>query len=472
VNRLAGIIDRGTAFLIVFPVLTFGAVQPWSMAVTGIAAFLIAAAGFRLYPPGAAGRSLPPYLRRLLLLFLALVVLSLLPLPDSLLSMIAPGTAALYRSLDDGNAGAWRSLSMTPHETVSYLWLLLACAGVFRTIAVHAVDRERVSRILRTILLTGTALAVFAVVQKVTWNGKIYWIYSVAEFAQPVGTFINRNHGAAYLGMVAAIGAAVWLYEMVRFEQNTEAPAMSVRTRAYALLTSERLRRMSLGLVAALVCSGGLFLSLSRGAMLSFAGAAAFFLLIARGRRSLRRKARFIAFIGLLLFLLIVAAGWAVIADRLDTIRQEKVIRFDVWADAVGIVKESPVLGTGLGTFVRRYPRHQTTRGELTFEHAENLYVELLAETGFAGFLTAAGAAALFGIAMYRRWRERRNTYVVIMGAGIMTALVMPLLHSLTDFHLLVPAIAMLFSIMGGLLYATVVSVGRTERQADKPTSR
>jgi O-antigen ligase len=98
--------------------------------------------------------------------------------------------------------------------------------------------------------------------------------------------------------------------------------------------------------------------------------------------------------------------------------------------------------------------------------------VELLAETGFAGFLTAAGAAALFGIAMYRRWRERRNTYVVIMGAGIMTALVMPLLHSLTDFHLLVPAIAMLFSILGGLLYATVVSVGRTERQADKPTSR
>jgi len=467
VNAQEQIIEKGLTFLIVFPVLTFGAVQTWSASAVEIAAFIIGAAGFLLYPPfQAAGRAVPRSVRWLLLLFLVVIVLSLLPLPDTLLSFIAPGTAALYRSMDDGGAGSWHSLSMTPYETISVLWLVFACAAVFRTVAVHAVDRERVFGILRTVMLTGTCLAVYAVVQKLLWTGKIYWFFPIPETARPFGTFINRNHGAAYLGMAAAVGIAMWLYEMVKFEQQTQAPALSLRTRAYAFLNSDRLKTMSLGLVSALVCAGGLFLSLSRGAMLSFAGAAVFFLLIARSRRSLRRKARFIAFISLLLFLLIVAAGWSVIAGRLETMTHEKIMRLDVWADSFQIFRESPVAGTGLGTFIRRYPAHQSGYGSIVFEHAENEYIELLVETGVVGFLAAISAAILFGGAMYRRWRERKNSFVVIMGAGLMTAMVMPLLHSFVDFHLLVPAIAMLFSIIAGLLYATVVRM----KKADKLT--
>lgn len=95
-----------------------------------------------------------------------------------------------------------------------------------------------------------------------------------------------------------------------------------------------------------------------------------------------------------------------------------------IWQIALNVWKESPVTGTGLGKLILDYlPVVQTRVDPWWPSHAHSLPLQILAETGLAGFLpflalTITGAAAL--VRSYRRTPagERMNSAAALAGLG------------------------------------------------------
>ena len=70
--------------------------------------------------------------------------------------------------------------------------------------------------------------------------------------------------------------------------------------------------------------------------------------------------------------------------ERLRTLSGAS-FRLDTWRDSLRLAASSPVLGHGLGAFHDAYPRFKRGHGIVRVEHAENDYLETLAETGAPG---------------------------------------------------------------------------------------
>jgi O-antigen ligase len=188
---------------------------------------------------------------------------------------------------------------------------------------------------------------------------------------------------------------------------------------------------------------------------------------MSRGRRSLRRKTGIIAITGFAVIMTVVVASWERIENRFEEAGiAGKINRTDVWKDSLSIIRDFPVLGSGLGTFAKIYPKYQSRSPNVLFEHAENDYVEVLADTGILGFLTAAGLLVVFFATILKAWKNRHGGFVLAVTAGGISSCAAIAVHSLTDFNMRIPANALTLSIIAGITYATVFRVkSRTSKE-------
>jgi O-antigen ligase len=122
-------------------------------------------------------------------------------------------------------------------------------------------------------------------------------------------------------------------------------------------------------------------------------------------------------------------------------------LRSDIWASAVDIYAEHPLLGVGLNNFDEAYsslPSTLSTGAQrrllhqsqiLVPPHAQNLYLNVLAEEGIVGLLCLIALAIAALVTLYRGCRVRDpagRAICMASGAGIMTLA----LHSLLDVTL------------------------------------
>lgn len=88
--------------------------------------------------------------------------------------------------------------------------------------------------------------------------------------------------------------------------------------------------------------------------------------------------------------------------------------RLDLWADALELWQQEPVVGIGLGQFVQR---SHTARGDRDAARAHHEYLQATAETGLVGVLAASAAIAPLVILMWRTMPDR-GTAVAVMALG------------------------------------------------------
>ena len=499
-NFIDTCIEKGILFLLIFTPLAFGTVQPWSVAVMEIIAFTL----FFLYlikiilkrpaPPPLPGASIPrpppsalrppssvfcpppsalrppssvfcppPYV--LCLLLFLLILFQMLPLPEALLNTISPASLATYRDFGNPPAGAFHPISLNPDATRQELFRLLGYAAVFLVIVGHYRTKEQVNSLVKTILFMGCFLVVFAIVQKMTWDGRIFWIFPVDEALRSGGgiwgPYINRDHFAGYLEMAIPLGMGLLLYRAPRVTALPEAP-LSLKMARF--MASENLTPYSLMFLCVLMMTAALFATFSRGGILAFAFSSLFFAGITRRRRSLKQKTRLLALLAAVIFVAVVLASWDRLEEKFADLERDHVSRLGVWQDCIGIMRDYPVWGTGLGTFKNAYMRYQTSMPRLLFDHAHNDYVEMLTDTGVAGFLLGAGMVLVFFRNTFRRWRQKRSMFGKCIGAGGLASLVAMALHSFVDFNLHIPANALLFTVISAITYAAIFNV--TEKSA------
>jgi len=123
--------------------------------------------------------------------------------------------------------------------------------------------------------------------------------------------------------------------------------------------------------------------------------------------------------------------------------------RMAVWRKTVDIVRDFPVLGTGVGTFQFVFPRYREATTTAFYDYAHSDYLQVLAEGGVIG-----GALLAVGILLVAQiWRRPQ---AVRAGAVLRTAcgfaVLAVALHEAVDFSLQIPANLLALTLIVGCL--------------------
>jgi O-antigen ligase len=414
-----------------------------------VAIALSSAYAFCAWPRTArgAGRAEPERgsasVERVCLLILLLLLVTLVPLPLALTRLTG---AERYRQ----NAAAAQALQQAADlnlvEAVAPTFAFTRNrAGTMRIAALAIVmigcgmlaarmaPRARPA-FLRTVVLGGAAIGVAGCValRYMPQGDTLWWVIPIRhDLPGPVACFINRNHFGGLMALLAPAAIALTITDLAH-------------------------RRWLRGLLAGccfVVLTAAVIDSRSRGAFVAYlAGLLAAPVALATTRRPL---------LGIVLGVLLCAAAGAALTARNPILRERLATFLDpsaneslqarlaAWQGTIRICGAYPVAGAGPNAFRMVYPqfRVESTRGFRT--HAENEYVQLLAETGIAGACLCMLLVVLYLRSANSAERPSGGANVLAMAAaGAAAAAAM---HAMGDFALHSPLYAAVFAALLGL---------------------
>lgn len=131
--------------------------------------------------------------------------------------------------------------------------------------------------------------------------------------------------------------------------------------------------------------------------------------------------------------------------------------RLPVWEASLNLIRQSPILGTGLGSFPPLFAAQSLMHDVESVPHAHNLLLQLYIDSGISGVALAATFAALVGAYGIRHWKassaadRRMIATFAALAAGILT-------HHLADY-LFGPALyAMAVACVVGVFAGTAIN--------------
>ena len=443
----------GTAFLvmIVLAPLPLGSNRPlwWSLLALAACVCLVAFAGLVLARRRQLSFSLNGMLAIILPATFALMwglFQSCTDVPSVLHNPIwATASYALGRPI----AGA---VSLDPHESITGVMRLTTYFAVFLLALQLGRERRFADRFLRWFVIAGVAYALYGLADHILGFDRILWLKRWAYHGFLTSTFVNRNSYATF----AALGllcAAALLLNTARDMFRGSRPRRLQLLALIETLTGPA----TLPLAASLILGIALLQTGSRaGTFSAFAGLVV--MLIAAARAGLLRSRQALVVIALLVgsgVLFIAITGTAVV-DRLDsaTMESDKSARAELYAMTERAIADQPVLGTGLGTFPEVFSiyRPQSFDPFVLPSKAHNSYLSNALELGIPATLLLLLALALVGaIAFQGLRRRRRGQMFPVLG---LSAMVTVALHSLVDFSLEIPAVAVAYAAIAGVCCA------------------
>lgn len=457
-------------FLIVFTPLAFGTMELWSVTVMECIAFMALAVWLVKMTYEGELTFCKLWVNIPIAIILGLILLQLLPLPPKVLGLISPKTFHIYKetipdwpqhapfetirntSSELGihmpaheNLSSAMDISLYPHVTQNELLKVLTYLFLFYIVINNFKDRRTLERLTVIITMMGFLLAVFGLIQYFTWNGKIYWFRELRYGGAPFGPFVNRNHFAGYMEMVIplTIGNLVARTLQIRSPH----PGLGSREKALAFFSRETSLVVFL-YSAVIIMMLSLIFTLSRGGILSLLVGIIIFASLMPKRK---RLTPIFAILGVIFLL---GAGQEMVVARFFNIGP--LGRYSYWEDSVGIFKDFPILGTGLGTFPWIFRMYQSTEPDVFVDYAHNDYIQLLVEMGFLGLFAALGACVLYFIYVVSLLGRRVSTYTKAMVCGGIASLGTILAHSVVDFNLHIPSNALLATLIAALTLGLV----------------
>jgi O-antigen ligase len=380
----------GLCFMLFFAILSFGAVETWSVSI-------VEAGAAMLFLGWAAGQ----------------VISGELEIQAS--PLYAP--AFLFAAVVAAQLG----FGLTAYRYATLIASLEYLAyGIVLFLTLQSLTNERSAKaLLWALAWFGFGLAVFAIAQDLTANGKIYWVRTLHNGGSIFGPYVNHDHYAGLMEMLAPFPIVLSLGSLIRGG-----------------------KRVLVGF-AGVVMAGTIVLSQSRAGTASFLVEMGVLLGLLVWRK---RNGRIAASVGAICLMVLAFVAWLGTAALWHHFTElQDWMRLAITKDGLRMFWHKPVLGWGLGTFTIAYPEFRSFYTNLFVNAAHNDYVQVLAETGFIGF----AAVLWFIVEVYRAglgnmegwsrdWPRALGLAALIGCTGL-------LVHSFFDFNLQIPANACMF---------------------------
>ena len=430
--------------------LSFGGASPWAATPFALGCVLLAIAAPREVRTLHEVR----WLDTALLALVGGTILQFVPMPESWVARLSPGTTSLtallrldLHPLQAGQRAAG-TLSVDPRATLWGAALLIATVLLFWVCRRLFLDGG-IRKMVRAIAWTGLALAFVAIVQRATAPKTIYWIWqSSVEGAEPFGPFVSRNHFATWVIMAVPL---CWGYVMARMETRVR----DDRPRARVVRLLEFFDARTTWLVTAgSLMTLALVTSLSRSGLLGLGAAFLFTLVLTRGADAVdrRRRAWLITFVLLSAALIVAWANLGAVVARLDeTLSGGLTERRLIWRETGPILRDFWLAGTGVGTYGSAMLVYQQSARAFYFNQAHNHYLQLAAEGGLLlAVPTIVALVFLARLARRRLSRDRAGLYWIQAGAA--AGLVAVAVQSLWETGLRMPANAALAAVLAAIV--------------------
>lgn len=409
---------------LIFAPLAFASVEPWALGLLQAAFFALAA---RVYIKGLHVHTNPLY-KNLIPAVLAITAIALLQSLNQ--NPVTAPSATLFT--------AWRPATLS----AAHLWLFYA--AVLFVVPQLINTPERFRRLMWTIFIMGTIVALLGMLQKTGDNTFIYGLRKVA--GQPFGPFVNRDHGAHFLAISAMCGLGLF------FSGLRPLFAQQSHTRLFDLLAVQFIKLVMLSaLIYGIVHAG------SRGGGHSFAAAAAITGFAAAAALRPRRQKT----IAITLMTLAVAVYGVILAnnERMAGMKAgdwdgSVKARFSMYDSSRRMLADFPAFGVGLKAVEHAFPAYKEdffTDSQLV-RHVHSDWIELFLQSGLAGGLIYLAGLLAALIHFFRSWRSNSSFTLKCMQGGAIGAVIAACGHNLVEFGSQMPANALAFyAIIGAL---------------------
>jgi O-antigen ligase len=341
----------------------------------------------------------------------------------------------------------------------------LTCGAIFLMARALCRDRER-ARLLLLIFVAGAILVVaYGVLMQVTTHScylgsylKKVGAYESTDYCVMSGTFVSSNSFGCYCGMGMVAAMALIFAGRRRKGDQPYGYDEDDEEGIVASLTGFRVTMLAV----CLLLLGGLLYSASRaGLAATLASAAALAVLMLRGRwRSRPDLVRIFVAISVVVGIIVLVIAGNTIVDK--AIRaSDGGDRMQIWRASLQAVRMSPWLGWGLGSFADIYAIVQPMTLPIPNDLAHSTPLETIVEVGVPMALVGFAIVLIpWGVSLYGAL-TRRRAHRYLPGAAFAVAAV-PILHSMVDFSLQMPAIGFVVSALLGMGWAQ--AFGRRER--------
>ena len=311
------------------------------------------------------------------------------------------------------------AFSIYKHDSFYSLIRLFAYIGLYYVIA-NEFSRRMRKNVILLVISVGGIISAYGLLQYFGVSGKSWW-YPNEYLA---ATYVNHNHFAGYLELIIPVAATVLI-------ANANDSSIFYK----------------LALTIFLVFMGAAFiLTQSRGAWISI-GLSFLIATLCIARKGPKAPAKLLIAVMVLVSLASLAYfAKDIIFSRLSTVTDIRSGedpsggRLKIWQGALGMVKDRPLTGVGIGDFDRGFYRYRPSGFNVRAVYAHNDYLQAAAEMGiFAPFIMIW----IFFLAVRAGLENEADPYALGCAIGVLSLA----LHGVMDFNFHIPSNMLLFTV-------------------------
>jgi len=430
------LIECGFVFLLCFLTFTYGGVQTDSISILEFTTVFIFLAFLWRTHLTQDFNAVNTKTWLVIGVFVGYIAFLVLPIPASLLDRISHSTYLIYRHFIPQHFlsnfdMAPKTLSVYPYAAFFEMRLLCSYLVLFYVALNFFKDWRAIRTIFKVMFALAFIIAIFGVSQGYHPTGKIYWFQEWSQQSNFFGPYINKNHFAAHMLLVLP-----YFLIMVIFAKVVEQRILAAFGSAVIIIAS---------------C-----MSLSRGGIVSFALMITVFFVILGTKNIKSGKILIISAVFFISLFFLIYIGVGPIGSRFVrffTASDVATARGYIWRDTIQMWKDFPFFGVGLGNFSYVIPLYKRFFIDSFYTHAENEYLELLAEIGIIGVALCASIFVLFLNRLLNLYRLRRHTTIKAYLAAGIVSMIGFLFHSVSNFNFHMPSLMMHFLLIVALTH-------------------
>lgn len=389
----------------------------------------------------------------ILILFSILILLYIMPLPQSVIQIISPESARMNQltlspmQIVNHVPINWGTIAVS-NDPVRLAWMQYMVYVLFFWGLLMVLRQHKNLKHLCFFLITmGAIESLYGLSQTFVDSGYILWVPKalLKNKHDTCGTLINRNHFAALMTMLMLLSVA-YSSSQTRSKKATARNISYKRKLAQFFTYEYQWSQKIIGITAASIMGLGIFFSSSRGGVIAALPGIMILVAALSFRKSTRKQGIIIILVGIIIGISTVHIGEDRLIHRFNAIQRAMESRLRYVYSTIDLVRDYALLGVGPSNFVHAFARYQSKKDQqVTVTHVHNDWLQFFAEMGFLGLFFFLALIFFFIRMIFNKLRIRESPSALSLGIAPIAVLASISVHSLFDFPLHIPGNMLIF---------------------------